>query len=335
MDKMKPNIDKNLYNEKSLYLLNIRELRDIGRKFCVPSPTTKKKQELIDYILKIVYGEIKVPARSNYGRPNVREFKMEKYLEKIKKNSDLTDELLKVKLDSDGFGMGALKLASPTVEEAKNNIENRVYAEENGKSYLRVYQFVQTDRDIEISKEYAEILGLEEQDVLEVRIEGDMCKIITINGIGVKNKFTNFVVDDVSIDGGSRQVFYVSTKEEREEKINKISKLCEENDIDLLIFSNKKYTNKCTKTTIYNLELGYSKMYKQFMSMFSEWERLSTLGRDVVILIENTEDVDDMLNSFDEEVNIRTKSNIKGLIEKFVALGNAFVTFRMEVVVSY
>ena len=111
MDK-NANVDKSLYNEKSLYLLNIKELRDIGRKLCVPSPTTLKKQELIDYILKVVYGEIKPPARSNYGRPNVREFEMDKYLEKIKRNSDLTDELLKVKLD-DEYLIGALKVAAP------------------------------------------------------------------------------------------------------------------------------------------------------------------------------------------------------------------------------
>ena len=67
-------IDENLYNEKTLFLLNIRELRDIGRKFGVPSPTTMKKQELVDYILKIVYGEVQTETRSACGRPNVREF---------------------------------------------------------------------------------------------------------------------------------------------------------------------------------------------------------------------------------------------------------------------
>ena len=80
----KNNIDKNLYNEKSLYLLNIRELRDMGRKFGVPSPTTMKKQDLVDYILKIVYGEINPPIRSSCGRPNSREFDMNRYVDKIK-----------------------------------------------------------------------------------------------------------------------------------------------------------------------------------------------------------------------------------------------------------
>ena len=43
------------------------------------------KQDLIEYILKIVYGEV-APTRSNYGRPNVRDFDMDSYVKKIKKN---------------------------------------------------------------------------------------------------------------------------------------------------------------------------------------------------------------------------------------------------------
>jgi len=78
-------IDQMLYNSKSLGLLNIRELRDMGRKFGVPSPTTLKKDKLIEYILKIVYGEVATPSRSNYGRPSTRDFDMPKYIEKIKK----------------------------------------------------------------------------------------------------------------------------------------------------------------------------------------------------------------------------------------------------------
>ena len=37
-------IDENLYNEKSLYLLNIKELRDLGRKIGVPAPATLKNK---------------------------------------------------------------------------------------------------------------------------------------------------------------------------------------------------------------------------------------------------------------------------------------------------
>ena len=85
--KTEKRIDENLYNEKSLYLLNIKELRDLGRKIGVPAPATLKKQDLVDYILKIVYGEIDAPKRSSYGRPNVREVDMNQYLTKIMKKT--------------------------------------------------------------------------------------------------------------------------------------------------------------------------------------------------------------------------------------------------------
>ena len=99
--KKEKRIDENLYNEKSLYLLNIKELRDLGRKIGVPAPATLKKQDLVDYILKIVYGEIDAPKRSSYGRPNVREVDMGQYLAKIKKKltfKHFSNLLLKMKI---------------------------------------------------------------------------------------------------------------------------------------------------------------------------------------------------------------------------------------------
>ena len=185
MDNNK-NIDTALYSEESLDLLNIRELRDIGRKFGVPSPTTMKKQDLIEYILKIVYGELS-PTRSNYGRPNVREFDMDSYVQKIKKNSNLTEELLKYSLESSLIG--ELKVASPKEHEVKNNIENRVFVKDGEKAYLKIHAFVDSEADIEINSEAAKNFKLEDYDVLEVKIEGNMFKIVTVNGISVKFEF--------------------------------------------------------------------------------------------------------------------------------------------------
>lgn len=327
------NIDTNLYNEKSLYLLNIRELRDIGRKFGVPSPTTMKKQDLIDYILKIVYGEI-APSRSNYGRPNVREFDMNKYLNKIKKNSDLTDELLKIKLDDDFFGVGDLKLAAPAKFDADASIENRVFVEDEEKFYLRVHAFVKSERDIEISKEYAEKLKLENFDVLEVRVVDDMFKIITVNGVAVSNKFNDFAIEKETLSSGTKHYFYVRTKEEKEEKINKIESYCKEKNAKMLLFANKKHTDWCTLVT-YDKNEGFSKMYKNFMSIMSECEKLEFEGEDFVLVIESAEDIDSMIESFDDDVLARTKNNINSMVEKLLNLGNVFVSFRTEVSKNY
>ncbi len=58
------------YTKDELLCLGIYELRDLGRDIGVPSPTTLKKEPLVDAILAIIYGE--APKRKigkGRGRP--------------------------------------------------------------------------------------------------------------------------------------------------------------------------------------------------------------------------------------------------------------------------
>lgn len=324
---MENNIDTTLYNEKSLYLLNIRELRDIGRKFGVPSPTTMKKQDLIEYILKIVYGEV-APSRSNYGRPNVREFNMNNYIDKIKKNSNLTDELLKLTLDGD-FDIGELKVASPKKQEKTYKIENRVFVVEEGKCYLREHAFIKSEKDIEINEKYVKKLNLENFDVLEVKIQGDIFKIITINGVSVES-VEKLVIKDKTLESGDKHTFYVGTKEEREKIIDEVIEKCDLNGLNLFIFANKKYTDKCKGLFVYNVSEGYSKMYKTFMTVMAECEKLAFEGEDFVVLFENAADIDDMLSSFEDDITFRVQQNVTEVMNKILGIGNILITFRIE-----
>ena len=64
------NDNLNLYTKDELLGLGIYELRDLGRDVGVPSPTTLKKEELVDKIIGIIYGD--VPKRAvgkGRGRP--------------------------------------------------------------------------------------------------------------------------------------------------------------------------------------------------------------------------------------------------------------------------
>ncbi len=58
------------YNKETLNQMRIYELRDLGREKGVKSPTSLKKNELIDKILEISCGETE-PYRTNRGRPAV------------------------------------------------------------------------------------------------------------------------------------------------------------------------------------------------------------------------------------------------------------------------
>lgn len=321
----KNSIDTTLYNEKSLYLLNIRELRDMGRKFGVPSPTTLKKQDLIEYILKIVYGEA-APQRSNYGRPNVREFEVDKCLNKIKKNADLTDELLRLKLED--YMPLDLKVAMPKEKQIADNIMTLVFIEEDEKCMLKKHAFVSSAHDIEIEKSLAESLNLADYDVIEARVEGELFKIITINGNRRNDKFKDFVISETLLEAGKQKVFDVESLEEKETIINEIQNECKARDLKLVVFANKKGTDWCTECVEYNLDEDSSLTYKNFMKFMGECEKLIFKGEDIVVLIEDASVVDNILDSFDDDVNERAKTNVRNSFNKILALENLVIAFR-------
>ena len=172
------NIDKNIYNQESLSLLNIRDLRDIGRTFGVPSPTTKSKDELIDYILKILYGEIKGETRSTRGRPNNRSFNQEKYLNEIKKRSIVKPDMFVYPETEVDF---SLKVACPSsVHTTEREIKQRVFVKDEDGAHLRVHGFIESTEDLTISKEIETKYGLENFDIVEIAQSGDLFAIVAL-----------------------------------------------------------------------------------------------------------------------------------------------------------
>ena len=233
--KKEKKIDENLYNEKSLYLLNIKELRDLGRKIGVPAPATLKKQDLVDYILKIVYGEVDAPKRSSFGRPNVREVDMEQYLTKIRKKTDVYDEVLGASLEDIS---GIFKVASHDDSSLTDEAKQRFFVEDGGKFYFRQYAFVESEGDTEVSKEIKDKFGLEDNDIVEVIISGKSFKIISING-----KIINNTKDSKNEILGKQQVFHFCTKEEINEDILKVLK--ENKEYKTIVYSREDYEGKC------------------------------------------------------------------------------------------
>lgn len=328
-------IDKGLYNEKSLSLLNIKDLRDLGRKFGVPSPTTLKKQEIVDYILKIVYGEITVPERSVCGRPSIREFDMNKYVNKIKKNAVLTDELVKYKLE-DNFDFIPSKLASSKSSlENLENIEQRVFIEDNEKYYLRVRSFVQSENDIEITKSIVEKYKLENFDILEVSIGEDYYKIISINGIKIIDKFKELTVQKLQLKGGSKEVFYLRTKEEIEKSIINLNELCNKSDINLMVFSsNTNFTNIKNCVTISENDT-YSAIYKNLMRFVEIAEKAMFNSEDVLIVVDEAKIVLKAIDSFEKDVSDRIKKHLSKIIDRLLKTGNVLLFFRVRENITY
>lgn len=318
-----------IFNESSLMLLNIKDLRDIGRKFGVPSPTTLKKHELIDYILKIVYGEVLVKSRTVAGRPNSREFDMEKYLKKIEKNQILSPDEAMFSLPQE-FGSFQKVSAPSSSYDCDQNIEQRVYVEDGGQYYLRKKGFIKADDDIVVDGAIISKYNLENYDVVEIILNNDNYKILTINGIKCEDKFKDFEFDGVVLSGGKKQDFKFSTKEEIYLSISKMQRFCENNDIKLHIFSSENYSSPCIATTQYDESDNYSNLYKKLIGFIAECEKSVQNGEDFVLLIDQINLVKQAINSFEKDVRDRIKKHLHDEISKILSLGNVVVLYELE-----
>ena len=315
--KKETKIDENFYNEKSLYLLNIKELRDLGRKIGVPAPATLKKQDLVDYILKIVYGEVDAPKRSSFGRPNVREVDMEQYLAKIKKKTDVYDEVIGASFEdfSDIF-----KVASNDDSSKTNDVVQRIFVENENKFYLRQYGFVETEGDLELTKEIKDKFKLENFDVVEVIVSGKSFKIISVNG--------KIVNDTKNENLGKSQVFHLRTKEEIKNEILKV--ISENKGIKTIIYSRDDYENDCENYVKAEVCDDKQKSFKHIMSFVNLCEKYIFEGDTIIVVTDEADFVESVIDSLDEGVVERTKKHLLARIEEFVALGNALIVYKQD-----
>ena len=109
-----------IYEDIYLYLKqkSIHELRSYGRAFCVKSPSSYKKHDLIMCIIRIGSGEESVPARSIRGaRPKMQEVAPKDV--EILKNMFLGEENTNVQAENDLSASG---------DEAQNLAEDCVQA---------------------------------------------------------------------------------------------------------------------------------------------------------------------------------------------------------------
>ncbi len=329
----KNNIDKNFYSEKSLYLLNIKELRALGRKFGVPSPTTMKKQDLVAYILKVVYGEIEPPIRSSIGRPTAaQEFDINCYIDKIKKNTEMSERLKEVSLGMDAFEFPSFKASAPKDEFNTGEIVQRVvFASDSGWS-LRKWRFVESDGDIPISKEVATALGLENFDVVEVISTDSGVKIVSINGKTITKNIKPFEINSEIVGAGSRKVFYIRTKEKIEEEIEKIKQNAKSQGLKLVYFG----ANNCGEGAFFKFSgIAGAGAFKDFMAFVQHIKKLVYENQDVVAVVEDMLAVEAIFSSLDEEVSARAKAALAAEVCDFVKLGNILLTFHKLETLNY
>ena len=320
------NIDKNIYNQESLRLLNIRDLRDIGRTFGVPSPTTKSKDELIDYILKILYGEVKGEVRNTRGRPNNRSFNQEKYLNEIKKRSIVRPDMFVYGEEEFDF---SLKLASPdSVHIQEAEIKHRVFVKDENGSYLKVHGFIESAEDLTISKSIATKYNLENFDIVEIVEAGGLFSIVSINGKKVNNGLEDLECLGHTFKNGGKQVFHLSTKEEIETEIKNIKEHCTKSGAKFAVFA----ADGCDGDAVVKVDANDADevVYKKLVQFISLTEKAIYDGESVVAVMTDTDLVERAINSFDEQIASRTKKHLQDKQEAFAKLGNVLLIFKLD-----
>lgn len=325
--------EQSLFNEQSLYLLTLKELRIMGRNFGVPSPTTKSKKELIDYILGVVYGKVKVPVRNVYGRkPTDNSFDVDKFIDKLKKNSEMTDEFKNLSILDN---MGLAKVSSPTESyDTLSTLETKIYCFENNKHLLKSKVFIESPDDIEISEEFAKMFNLENLDVVEIIVRENLIKLVSVNGIKKKDNFSQLSIADQKLEEGSSKVFYLSTKEEIKKELNNLISSCEKFDIKPAIFSANEYKDNIISVQYLETE-DKSQIYKKLMMFSGLCEKAVQSGQDIVIIFEDGNWLKSKMGEFEEDIYSRLEKNLVEIFTKITKLGNVLVSFDIEEEYTY
>lgn len=314
-------------------MLNIKDLRDIGRKFGLSSPTTMKKKELVDKILKIVYGEMTIPIRNSSGRPSVREFDINKYIEKIKHKSGYVEELQDVVYGSE---YGAYMVSSPSEKyDSDDNILIKTFFTDGKKNYLRDKEFIPSPDDIEVSSKFVSKFNLENFDVVEITMHENIFKIISINGVKVSNKFSNLSVSGETVEKGKIKDFYLGTKEEINKEILDLIKKATKVGIKVVTFSVKDFSSKGANSVVYQNDEPENNIYKKLIYLANVCEKELYDGEDVILLVDDEFFIEDAIENLEFDVKERLKKYISSAKDKMLELGNAICCFKIANEVTY
>lgn len=325
-------IDESIFNEKSLNILNIKELRSLGKQLGVSSPASKSKKELIDFILKIVYGKEK-PARTNLGRPTTRKFDIDKCLEKLRNTNCADDYKYNDYFGTKDYGFQFLSSDKKQYSDCES-IEKRFFFRDGTKNYLRVKGFIDSKDDIEIDNSIVQKFNLENLDVVEIKRRKNFIKIYSINSVKVENNLS-VLVDGKIVSGGSSQDFYFSTKEEITQNIMRIINNYEKKNIKIIIFAENEYKGDDLILFKYTKDENKANLYKKLMCLIDTCEKFATLGENLVVLIENKDEINHILTNLDDDIFERTKKYFDEVFTELTGVGNICISFSVIQDIKY
>ncbi len=192
-------MEANQYSKEELSKLGIYDLREIGRKVGVQSPTIFKKEQLIEKILEIIYGNVSLKKEGvSRGRPSRSGQKS------YQKFIDLIDKIEAPKVNStfisdsgEEFNRSfaylsslSMKVASPSEiyrndaeEENELTLKKGVVCKNGDSFVVRKLKFIESVCDSKINNEMAERFGLQEDDIIDYFLDeyNQVAQIVKVN----------------------------------------------------------------------------------------------------------------------------------------------------------
>lgn len=247
----------NLYTKDELLCLGIYELRDLGRDIGVKSPTTLKKEELVDKIVSIIYGEV---PKSNIGKGRGRPVRAKDkpnriYVDLIDKieapKCDKSfifsdDQVVDIKFVEDLISSRVASSSSQYVNDSQTSnegfLKNGVVCDEDGKFVVRKFRFIKSDNETCIPDYIVSDYSLKDNDIIDYIVNEEknlVVQLFKINGNypvkSVRNKEDKetekkIFIDDKEIALYCSNLINISTVQDR---INAVDKFCEKvNDLN-------------------------------------------------------------------------------------------------------
>lgn len=281
-----------LYTKEGLLNLGIYELRELGRDVGVISPTTLKKEQLVDEILKVIYGQVpKREVGKGRGRPARNRQKPCKIfvdlIEQIETPVVDSSFIYEKKDEAKSFDfslLGQNMVASPkqtyavdTTNESVAKLTRGVVCFEQGQSFVRKLRFVHSNSDVTLPDKLIEDYDLKDNDIVEylpdaqlkeveqiVKVNGNLASRSTAKKRKERKLSTESieVADNYNLLTNQSNIFYAPTKQERAELFECTCRVFEKKGYSLVrvcfdqTLPNGGYDGSLSTTSLYASVIG-------------------------------------------------------------------------------
>lgn len=295
----------NDFNERTLARMDIHELRDMARALGVASPTSKKKDVLIEDILAIVYGRAMPEYKNaNRGRPAKNNF-----------NFNFAPNAGSFGVTGGAnWGYGNL-VASPGekfVVDKRTEPLHGIVIKADGEYILRKYKFMSSPSDIKLSAKLVARHNLCPNDTVDyVRDENGDPVVLGVQSAQSKaevKKIGGLVI-------GKRNLVYVNSLHDKQLLLAKLS------EIDQIIFLPSNAVSKFAGNNLMIMPLTdmvADEMINSFFACCDIASFYKGLGKSVVLISDNMLNILTALKQLPTKEGAELERKVIASIEKLV-----------------